>query len=173
MGQRREIAGSADRTLFGNDGNDTFLKHGFDQPHQFQPHAGSAAAERNQLQRHDQPHDIFRKRCADPAAMRQDEIALQRRHIGRVDLDGGKFAETGIDAVDRRIAGSNLRDAGCCLFNAGIEAAVELCRTVFPVYGGKLGKRHGAWMKGDGFYGHGETFRPLKIRAWSGLKPMR
>ncbi|MNL31108.1 hypothetical protein D3C87_1528790 [compost metagenome] len=69
MGKRCEIARRSDRTLFRNGRDDTLFQHVLNQPHQFQPHAGGAATERNQLQRHDQAHDIFRKRRTDAAAM--------------------------------------------------------------------------------------------------------
>ncbi len=43
-------------------------------------------------------------RLAHAAAMRQDQVALQRGGILRRDLDRGEFAKAGIDAVDRRVA---------------------------------------------------------------------
>jgi hypothetical protein len=53
--------------------------------------------------------------------MRQDQIALERGDIGRRDLDRGEFAEAGIDAVDRLVAGGDFRNARGCLFDAGVE----------------------------------------------------
>ena len=59
--------------------------------------------------------------CANAAAMREDQIALQGRDVGRVDLDRGEFAEAGVDAVDGRVAGGDFGDAGGSLEDAGIE----------------------------------------------------
>ena len=150
MGERREIAGGADGALFRDDRDDALFEHRLDQPHQFEPHAGSAAAERDQLQRHDQADDVLRQRLADAAAMREDEVALQGRDIGGVDLDGGQFAEAGIDAVDRRIAGGDLGDAGSGLGDAGVEGGIEPGRLAGPVDGFELFQRDGARVESDG-----------------------
>ena len=79
MGQRREIARSADGALFRDHRGDALVQHGLDQADQLDAHARSAAAERNELQRHDQPDDVIRQRRTNAAAMRQDEISLQLR----------------------------------------------------------------------------------------------
>jgi hypothetical protein len=89
MGEGCEIAGGADGALFRDQRHDALFQHGLDQPYQLQPHARSAAPERDQLQRHDQAHDVFRQGSADAAAMRQDEVALQGGGVGGVDLDRG------------------------------------------------------------------------------------
>lgn len=162
MGKGRKIAGGADRAFFRDQRNDAPIQHAFDQPHQLQPHAGGAAPERDQLQRHDQPHDILRQWRADAAAMRQDEIALQGGHIGAVDLDRGEFAEAGIDAVDRRIAGGDLGDTGSGLGDPGIEGGIEPCRHTGPVDSFEILERDGAWVECDG---HRPFLSPLKTRA--------
>ncbi len=138
MGKRCKIAGGADRALFRDDRNDAARHHRFDQPHNVEPDAGGTTAERNELQRHDETHDIFRQRLADAAAMGKDEIALECGDIGAVDLDRGKFAEAGIDAVNRRIAGSDLGNAFRRLEDPRIKRRIEFCRNAGPVDGGKI-----------------------------------
>ncbi len=76
VGEGRKIAGSADGALLRNDRDHAFFQHGFDQADEFRAHTGSAATERDQLQRHDEAYDIFRQRVPDAAAMGQDQIAL-------------------------------------------------------------------------------------------------
>jgi hypothetical protein len=46
-------------------------------------HARGAAPEREQLERHHQPHVAAGQRLADAAAMRQDQVALQRGRVLR------------------------------------------------------------------------------------------
>ncbi len=142
VGEGREITGSADGALFRNDRDHAFFQHGFDQADEFRAHTGSAAAERDQLQRHDHAHDIFRQRVTDAAAMGQDEIALQRSDIRRIDPDRGKFAEPGIDAIDRRIPGGDFGNSFRCRFDAGMKGRIELCRRAMPVDRLESGKRH-------------------------------
>ena len=45
--------------------------------------------------------------------MRQDEVALECRSVGRVDLDARQFAEPGIDPVDGGAPGRNPCDKLC------------------------------------------------------------
>ena len=103
--------------------------------------AGCATTERDQLQRHDQADDVFSQRLADAAAMREDQIALQGGDIGGVDLDARQFAEAGIDAVDRRVAGGDLGDAGGSLLDALVERGVKPGRFAGPVDGFEGRKR--------------------------------
>ncbi|MCY1515889.1 hypothetical protein D9M68_504930 [compost metagenome] len=146
MGERGEVAGSTNRALLGNDRDYALFEHGFDQTHEFETDAGGAATERNELQRQDQTHDVFGKRLAHAAAMRQDQIALKRRDIGAVDLDRGEFAEAGVDAVDRGIAGDDFGDAAGRLLDSGVKGRVQTSRLSGPVDGFEVAKGHGARM---------------------------
>lgn len=96
----------------GSSGSRLF-QHVFDEGDDFKPYAGCAATERNQLQRHDETHDVFRKRLADAAAMREDQIALQGGDIACRDADRGEFSEARIDAVNRLVACRDFRNARC------------------------------------------------------------
>ena len=49
MGERGEVAGRADRALFGNNGRDALGKHRLDQRHDAPAHAGGAATEGEKL----------------------------------------------------------------------------------------------------------------------------
>lgn len=162
MGKWREVAGGSDGALFRDNRDHAFFQHAFDQPHQLQPHARRTAAERDQLQGHDQANNIFGKRRADAAAVRKDQIALQGCYVGRVDLDRGEFSEAGIDAVDGRIASRDLGDAGSGLGDAGIEGWIELRRRAGPVDRLQILERNGAGMKGNG---QRSILSPLKTCA--------
>ncbi|MND78127.1 hypothetical protein D3C80_698350 [compost metagenome] len=107
--------------------------------------------------------------------MRQDEIALQRGKIGAVDLDRGELSETGIDTIHWCVAGGDLGDATSALLDARIKGSIENGRFVVPIDICEIGKRNAARMKRDR---HADTcwplmVWPLKMREWSGLKPMR
>ncbi len=133
MGERCQITGRADGAFLRNERGDTLFQHALDEPYQVQADTGGATPERDQLQCHDQAHDLVCKRLAHAAAMRENQIALQRLRIGRIDLDRGKFAEAGIDAVDRRVAGGDFRNARGRLLDTGVEAAVEYGAFAAPV----------------------------------------
>ncbi len=102
------------------------------------------------------------KRRADAAAMRQDQVALKRRYVRAVDLDRGKFSEAGIDAVDGRVASCDLRDAGSCLGDAGVEGCIEPRRRAGPVDRFQILQRDGAGVKSDG---QRSILSPLKTCA--------
>ncbi len=77
MGEGGEVARGADGALRGDDGRDARGQHLFQQGHDLPPHAGGAAAEGEELQRHHQAGDRAGHRIAHAAAMRQDQVALQ------------------------------------------------------------------------------------------------
>ena len=87
MGKRRKVARGTDRPLCRDHRQDALGQHAFDQGDQRGPHPRRAAAQRQKLQRQDQPHDAVVQRIADAAAMRQDQVALKRCHIAPVDAD--------------------------------------------------------------------------------------
>src|SRR5690606_3897502 len=115
---------------------------------------------------------------ADAAAMRQDQVALEGRGVGGVDLDRRQLSEAGVDAVDRLVAGRDGGDAGSALVDGRVEGAVERHGLTLPVDGGEIGERDLARTKGDG---HAMPpcermtveSTPPRMRARSGLKPMR
>ncbi|MEY9166480.1 hypothetical protein ABIE78_004599 [Sinorhizobium fredii] len=170
MGERCEVAGSTDRTLFRDQRDDALFEHSFDQPNKLEAHAGGAASKRDQLQGEDQAHDVFRQRLTDAAAMREDEIALQGRHVGTVDLDGGEFAEAGIDAVDGGAARDDLGNAPSGVLDAAIEGAIEVGRLAGPVDRLQVPERYRAGFQNNG---HRAILSPMNIRSERGLKPMR
>ncbi len=168
--KRREVSGRANGAFLRDERDHALVQHRFEEPDEFEPHTGGAAAERDQLQCHDQPHDVFRERLADAAAMGEDQIALQRFHVGAVDLDRSQFAETCIDAVDGRIARDDLGNPRCSLGHTSIEGRVEARRRASPVYRFQIAERNRAGPENDG---HRETLSPLKTRSHRGLKPTR
>jgi len=74
------------------------------------PHAGPTGGERVRPQQEDRARDIDRKRIADPRGMAAQEVELQLDEVLARDPDLGERAESGVDAVDRRIAVRELGD---------------------------------------------------------------
>ena len=108
------------------------------------------ATQRQKLQRQDQPHDAALQRIADAAAMRQDQVALKRRHIAPVDADRGELAEAGVDAIDRLIPGDDAGDAVGGAGNPGMGRGVEGNGGAVPVDVLKIGERGLAGGQGAG-----------------------
>ena len=153
MRQRCKVARRANGTLFRDHRDHAFFQHVFDEGDDFKPHAGSAATERNQLQRHDEAHDIFRKRFADAAAMRQDQIALERGDIARRNTDRGKLSEAGIDAVNGFVPCCDFRNASRSLFDACVKSRVDADGETLAIDCFKCFKRHAAGLQ---YEGHGK-----------------
>ena len=99
--------------------------------------------------------------------MAENEVTLQRCGIGGRDLDGCQLAETGIDAIDRRIAGGGAGNEGCGRLDPGTGGGVKFNRAGAGPDRMQIGQRGGT---GDQTNLH---VRPPKIRMCSGLKPMR
>jgi hypothetical protein len=75
VGERGEVAGGADRAFFRDDRNDPFSEHAFDEFDQLAADAGSATAERQEFQRHDEAHDVFGS--GSPTPQQCDRIRLR------------------------------------------------------------------------------------------------
>ena len=82
--------------------------------------------------------------------MRQDQVALQGRHIRRVNPDRGEFAKASVDPVNRRIARSDFGDALGRPLDAGIGTAVQYNRRARPVDFRECLQRNCARCQSDG-----------------------
>ncbi len=112
MRQRRKIARGADGPLRGNHRRQALRQHRLQHGHGGGAHAGGALGEARQLQRQHQANDVGRRRLAHAGRMRQHDVGLQPRDVGRLDACAGKLAEAGVDAVD-----------GFALGNDGLDRA--------------------------------------------------
>jgi|GEM_PF-3199454 hypothetical protein len=139
--ERREVAGGADRALFRDDGNDALLQHRLDQADDLHTCTGRAAAERQELQDHDEADDANVEWRADAARMRQDQIALQRLDVVRRYAHARKLAEAGIDPVDRLVAAGDGRDARRRRLDARMRRRVEAHRHLVAPDPFELGER--------------------------------
>ncbi len=99
--QRREIAGCADGALRGHHrGSGPCASIASQHGDGGGPHARCALGEARELQRQHQAHDAGRRRLAHACGVRQHDVGLQPRDVGRLDARAGKFSEAGVDAVD-------------------------------------------------------------------------
>ena len=87
-----------------------------------------AAAESDRFQRHDHSDDTRFERIAKPAAVREDQIALQVEQPVVGDTGLGEEAEAGIDAVDGLAAGDDPASGVMRHADAGYEAALACAR---------------------------------------------
>ena len=90
------------------------------------PHARGALREARELER----HGIRRTTGAgsgspDAGAMRQHDVALERREIRVGDADRGELPEAGVDAVDRVAPGDDGLHGGGGRLDGGAAATVE------------------------------------------------
>ena len=139
MGERREVARCADRSLRRNERNQAGVVNGEKRIDHRLANARVAARETRRLEAEDQPDDRRGERVADADAVRADQVELQLRQVGAVDARAGELAEAGVDAVDRRIAGRGaLHDGGAgadALARCGVDpqrraAAVQSLQVV-------------------------------------------
>ena len=108
MGQRRQIARSAQRTLLVDHGQDAAVEK-FDQPFdRLQLHARMAVGERLDLEQKHQPDDLGRHALARAARMRHHQVALQPRQFVVSHRDVAQRPEAGRDAVDRPLGVGHL-----------------------------------------------------------------
>ena len=110
MGERRQIARRADRALRRHRRRHAGRQHPFQGFDDGPLHAGSAAAEAEQLQGHRQANDPFRQVRPDAGIVGEDQIALQLRGLFRRNAGAGQFAEAGVDAVNGFVALGRPRD---------------------------------------------------------------
>ena len=119
MGERREVAGGADRALGGDHGEDVMGDHRGQQIQGCRGDAGMTTAQRLDLQEQDQPHDLRCEGRAGAGGMRADQIDLKSLQIGVGNARLGELAEAGVDAIDRLAGGEELIDQGMALGNGG------------------------------------------------------
>ena len=166
MRQRGQIARRAHRTLHGDHGQNTTRQHGFDLRANLPAHARCATPEREQLERHHQAGGCGLQHIANPAAMGQDQVTLERFGVIGGNTDRGEFAKTCVDAVDRRVAlCCGCDDVGGCL-NSVAGSAIKCDRARGAPKGLQGGQGRGTGVKD---LGHAE---PPKMRACKGLIPM-
>ena len=77
MGERGEVARRADAALRRDHRHGVAIEQGLERVDHDAADARMAAAEPEQLQHDHQPDDMARQRVAEPAAVRQDQVALQ------------------------------------------------------------------------------------------------
>ena len=140
MGQRRQVAGGADRAL----GRDAGMDAGIDQLHQrlqhAPPHAGVAEREAVDLEDHDQAHEPVIEQRPGAGGMRQHEAALQLGHLIVGDARARQRAEAGVDAVDgAALADHRLHGVGA-RFHRRPAAAIEPDRPVALVERAQVGE---------------------------------
>ena len=69
--------------------------------------------------------DGVRQRLADAAAMRQDQVALQRRVSSAAIMTDGEFAEAGVDAIDRLVPAAAWATSAAAASIAGRRGGVR------------------------------------------------
>ncbi len=100
MGERGEIAASADRALRGDDGVHAAIQHQRERLGDQGADAAVAERERVGAQGHDDARLRFGERLAEAAGVAADEIELEAIEFVIGDADFAEFAEAGVDAVD-------------------------------------------------------------------------
>ncbi|MGY4502988.1 hypothetical protein ACVWYH_006945 [Bradyrhizobium sp. GM24.11] len=123
--KRREIAGGANRALLRHQRIHTSRQHRLKLLDHRAAHAGGAAPERDDFERDHQAHDRLRRRRANAAAMRDDEVALEQRGlVGRNPLRR-QLSEAGVDAIDGSSSLRGLRDDRRGRIDARPECGIE------------------------------------------------
>jgi hypothetical protein len=167
MRERGKIARGANRALIGDHWRHAFREHPLNERNRLPSDTRGATPKAEKLQSHHQSRGRLIERFAHAAAMREDQVALERRRILRRDLDAGKLAEAGIDPIDRRIPLRRRPNQRCSRLDAGAGRGVKPhSRAAAPDLFQKIERRR-ARIESDG---HSV---PPKIRAWIGLNPMR
>ena len=108
MGQRRQIAGSADRSLRGDAGIDPVLDQFEQRLDQFPAHPGMAAGQTQHLQHHGQADRPIIQQRAGARRMGQHDVALQFGQMVFLDPGLGQLAEARIDAIDGLVGGDDV-----------------------------------------------------------------
>ena len=133
----------------GTTGVNAASEHRLDEAKRPRLDARGALGEAAELQRHHQPRRRDRGGFADAGRVRQDDVALKLREIGRLDAHAGEFAEAGVDAVDRLAAGEDPLDRGGARGHAGVMGRVDGDRRAAPDRP-PVGKRRLAGAENDG-----------------------
>ncbi len=148
MAERREVARGADRALARDAGQGVGLEQ-CEQPfHHVPPHSGMAAGEADHLGRHRQPDDGPAQILAQPAAVRQDQVALKLGQPVARNPGLREQPEAGIDPVDGAPARHDPPDAGGRGVDRRPGVRSELDGGSGPD-GAKLGEGDGAGAEGD------------------------
>ena len=95
--------------------------------------------------------------------MAQHNIALKRREVGIINLDGREFAKAGVDAIDRLMPRQYARNRGGAFGDA--HAAGRVKRR------GRATIERAPFGEGDGAGRDHQAHWPLHMRAWSGFAP--
>ena len=121
------------------------------------------AAEAEQFQHNHQPDDMARQRFAEPAAVRQDQIALQLGQPIVGDARVGEQPEAGVDAVDRVAAGDDPLDRSGGRRDALHRRVVEAGGLAVPELA-QYGQINGGRIEGE----HGVRLPDLRVAAQGG-----
>ena len=125
VGERCQVAGSADRTL----GGDARRNAGVDERHEgvdeFRAHAGVAAGEARCFQREREANRGVVEQRAGADGVRAHQVGLQPLQLMIGDVSLGELAEAGIDAVGRRAMGDRLLHGRTGGDNRGQGGGVE------------------------------------------------
>jgi hypothetical protein len=126
VGERREVAGRADRALrrhirheAGAADREQRVDHRF-------AHAGMPARQARRLQHKHQSDDRWRQRLADADAVGADQVELQAIELVGVDARRRQLAEAGVDAIDRRVTLRRALDDGGAGAHGRTRGRVEL-----------------------------------------------
>ena len=130
MRERREVPGCADAAVPRDRRMHAPIDHVAEEVDDFGAHARSAGGERVGAEDKDRPHDVFRQRWSDADGMATHEIPLQRAEVVMGDANGREVAESGVDAVDRIVGLSDLRDDPRGLLHLALRGAVEAYRDI-------------------------------------------
>ena len=102
--ERRQIAARAHGPLLRNDRNDVAMQHLEEQLQGALADARISPGEHVGAQKHERPHLGQRQRRAGARRVREDQVALQLAQIAFGNRHFGQRAESGVDAVGRRVA---------------------------------------------------------------------
>jgi len=125
MGERREVAGRADRAVQRDAGQHVGVGEREQRLDHYPAHAGMAACERGGLEHEDETHDGVVDGRTGARGMRQQERSLQLGKPGVVDARAREQPEAGIDAVDGAMVGHDARDGRGGGVDARFRAGVD------------------------------------------------
>jgi hypothetical protein len=102
--QRCQVATGTDAALAGHIGHEAGVVHRQQAVDDRRPNAAVPSPEAGCLQRQHQPQHRRRQRRTHAHAVAADQVPLQRGEVFAADARGRQLAETGVDAVHRRVA---------------------------------------------------------------------
>ena len=110
MRERGEIARCADAAVHRDDRMHASVEHLEQHLRETGTDARAARRERVGAKQQHRADDVYRQRIANAGGVAPDEVALECLELGHRDADRREIAEAGVHAVDRRVAGGELRD---------------------------------------------------------------